>query len=74
MTSADLIALLRREQYETEDPKHTVTDMAFRCGWNARANELIALLSQGSVGAGLRELSANAPIAIDTSDGDSGDA
>jgi len=57
-----IIAKLTKEQYETSDPKHSVTDLASRRGWNARANELITWLR---IEAGLTELAQNAP-AIDT--------
>ena len=54
-----LISKLEREQYETDDPKHTVTDLAFRRGWNARGREMAAALR---VESGLVELVRAEPI------------
>jgi len=59
MTIPELISKLDREQYETDDPKHTVTDIAFRRGWNARGRELSAALR---IEAGLVELKESAPM------------
>ncbi len=73
-----LISKLEREQYETDDPKHTVVDLAYRRGWNGRARELIAALR---VETGLAELEQAKPLDLrfkaaltgfDTSDGGEG--
>jgi hypothetical protein len=44
VTAIDLITLLRREQFET-DAGYTDAEKAWRKGWNARANDLIARLA-----------------------------
>ncbi len=48
-----LLAKLQRERYELTDPKHTVTDLAARGGWNRRAD---ALISEIRIEIGLQEL------------------
>jgi hypothetical protein len=48
-----LLEKLQREQYELTDPRHTVTDLARRQGWNSRATALIAELR---IEMGLQEL------------------
>jgi hypothetical protein len=53
ISSAWLLEKLRREQYDLTDPKHTVTDLASRAGWNRRANALIAEIR---IEIGLQEL------------------
>lgn len=71
ISNPEIITLLRREQFEL-DAGYDAVELAYRRGWNGRANELITWLSQGCVETGLAELTANAP-AFDLSDCDWGD-
>ena len=57
-----LLEKLEREQYELTDPKHTVTDLAERRGWNRRGTALAAELRIEMGLAELREIEAVEPM------------
>lgn len=64
-----LVRLLEHEQYDEsaasgacKTPHARELDIAYRRGHNDRARSLIALLSQGDVKAGLRELRDSLPV------------